>query len=692
MKTQIQFYQEVAERICHFHWTQLFRIGTLCLALLLVALLRTPFANAETAAARNFTLRYDVLAQGANITQIGNLLKSCQSGTNSNVLNNSCTNVRAGTVADWNDYFGIIQRDFDNMSGTVNSSSATLDMALIDPDGAGPLTPSFTIARAQLYWGGVFNPNTASGQTDANKMKFRRDGDAAYVDITADQFDSIDITNGGVGRVFGGTADVTNLFTANGWGNGVYWGANVQGTLGCTVGSQSCSSGAMGNYAGWALIVVYVDHNDTTTRYIGINDGFQCVYNVAGRGCPNPLDTQFTGFNIPALSEQPRWGLLAWDGDSAGVGDTFTLNGVQQSDAAHLANNYFRSRISKNGAIVGGRNPNYTDTLGMDLIESNGGTFADPNTVTASFSTNGDIVTAHFFWLVTESTATDFGDAPASYGSASHNISLSATKLRMGAKTTDPEVGMQNTGDDAITALGDDTHGTDDEDGVTLPSFPGTATSYSVTVAVQNDFSPNNSTPVDTANLYAWLDFNNDGIFNNNEIATATIAPGETKNVELTWSGFAPRPSGTKMYLRFRLTTNVLTASGSDDAQDQRSIGFTSNGEVEDHRVDSYTPTSATLISFTAKPNAKGVVSKWETGTESQVIGFNVWRSQKRSGAYEKVNKKLLAAKNIGQLSGAAYRFQDKKVEAGKTYFYKIEIVTATQAPEWSDLRRVRVP
>lgn len=658
-----------------------------CVVNFFALFVNVPDSSAETAAARNFSLRYDVLAQGANITQLGNLLKSCQFGTNSNVLNHSCTSVRDGTNPDWNDYFGIIQRDLDNMSGTVNSSSATLDMSLIDPDGAGPLQPSFTILRAQLYWGGAFNPYNASGQTDANKMKFRKDGDASYVEITADQYDVIDITNGGTGRVFGGTADITNLFSANNWGNGIYWGANVQGTLGCTVGSQSCVSGAMGNYGGWALIVVYVDHNETKTRYVGINDGFQCVYNVSGRGCPNPLNTQFSGFNIPVPAEQPRWGLLAWDGDSDGVGDTFTLNGAQQSDAAHLANNYFRSRISKNGAIVGGRNPSYTDTLGMDIVESNSGTFNDPNIVTASFSTSGDIITAHYFWLVTESTATDFGDAPSSYGSASHNISLSATKLRMGTKTTDPETEMQNTGDDAITALGDDTHGTDDEDGVTLPVFTSTTTSYSVTVAVENNFAPSG-----TAHLYGWLDFNNDGIFNNDEIATADIGSGETKNVVLSWNGFAALPAGTKAYLRFRLTTNTLTTSGDGNAQDARSIGFTSNGEVEDHRIDVTAPTAATLINFSSDGKAKGIVLRWETGTEIQVLGFNVWRSQKRNGKFAIVNKNLIPAKNVGQVLGATYRFTDKKAKAGKTYFYKIEIQNADGTSEWSNPLKGKLP
>ncbi len=103
-------------------------------------------------------------------------------------------------------------------------------------------------------------------------------------------------------------------------------------------------------------------------------------------------------------------------------------------------------------------------------------------------------------------------------------------------------------------------------------------------------------------------------------------------------------------------------------------------------------PTASRLQSFAGAAKDAKIRLDWETGTELDIIGFNVWRSEKRGGDYSMVNGKLIPAKNVGQVGGAAYTFRDKTTQAGKTYFYKIEIVSATQTSEWSNIRRVRVP
>ncbi len=102
-------------------------------------------------------------------------------------------------------------------------------------------------------------------------------------------------------------------------------------------------------------------------------------------------------------------------------------------------------------------------------------------------------------------------------------------------------------------------------------------------------------------------------------------------------------------------------------------------------------PTAATLVSVNARAHKKdGVSIEWETGTELTIVGFNVWRSTKRNGAYKLVNNNLILANAAGQAQGAQYTLLDKRVKAGKTYFYKIQVVKTDGSSEWSKTFKFR--
>ena len=64
----------------------------------------------------------------------------------------------------------------------------------------------------------------------------------------------------------------------------------------------------------------------------------------------------------------------------------------------------------------------------------------------------------------------------------------------------------------------------------------------------------------------------------------------------------------------------------------------------------------------------------WETLSEVDNAGFNIWRSDATDGDYIKLNAALIAAQG-GPTLGAAYTFDDADVRAGSTYFYKLEAV-----------------
>ena len=112
-----------------------------------------------------------------------------------------------------------------------------------------------------------------------------------------------------------------------------------------------------------------------------------------------------------------------------------------------------------------------------------------------------------------------------------------------------------------------------------MPQLDADAATYSVTLRVYN----NTGRP---ANVYGWVDFNNNGLFEADEAATAVV-PSQSgpQTVTLTFAipaGTVPEP-GSVTYARFRVTTDSLAAGGTQ--QDGRSVGAASDGEVEDYAV-----------------------------------------------------------------------------------------------------------
>ncbi|MBM4067060.1 MAG: hypothetical protein FJ266_15735 [Planctomycetes bacterium] len=83
-------------------------------------------------------------------------------------------------------------------------------------------------------------------------------------------------------------------------------------------------------------------------------------------------------------------------------------------------------------------------------------------------------------------------------------------------------------------------------------------------------------------------------------------------------------------------------------------------------------PNAIALSSFEAKADDDGsVIITWETATEVDNAGFNLYRAKRREGSYARINEKLIEAKGDAT-SGAAYSYRDVVDHAGG-YFYKLE-------------------
>lgn len=84
---------------------------------------------------------------------------------------------------------------------------------------------------------------------------------------------------------------------------------------------------------------------------------------------------------------------------------------------------------------------------------------------------------------------------------------------------------------------------------------------------------------------------------------------------------------------------------------------------------------SVSLSSFDAFPEANRIVLHWETESEVDTLGFNIWRgTQCNAAAAARVNPSLIPATGQGAI-GSSYDHADTDVEQGVLYDYRIEDV-----------------
>ncbi|MCK5896461.1 MAG: hypothetical protein KAG20_06625, partial [Cocleimonas sp.] len=166
----------------------------------------------------------------------------------------------------------------------------------------------------------------------------------------------------------------------------------------------------------------------------------------------------------------------------------------------------------------------------------------------------------------------DFGDAPVSYGDAGHLVPLSP-KVYLGALFPDKEARPQHSANGGADGVGDDNNKLHDEDSIQLLNpLQRDDTRFQMNISAHNTSTKN-------AKLIAWLDLNNNGTFDVNEAATATVAPRNGGTIPLVWDNI---PAGTlqtdTLWLRIRLSTD----SGLDSTN---AAGALADGEVEDYAI-----------------------------------------------------------------------------------------------------------
>lgn len=150
-------------------------------------------------------------------------------------------------------------------------------------------------------------------------------------------------------------------------------------------------------------------------------------------------------------------------------------------------------------------------------------------------------------------------------------------------------------------------------------------------------------------------------------------------------------PSGTGLVFK-----TVNCTSGTSSWLPVSPRGVTITLQPGDNVTCTFTngnpPTAAYLSTFKVRYVAPGTKVTWKTVNEMNVVGFNVLRSRARDGTYTKINTTPIYALHTGQLVGDKYAFRDTGVKAGRTYYYKIEVMGPLGTLETSDAKRVIIP
>jgi len=118
--------------------------------------------------------------------------------------------------------------------------------------------------------------------------------------------------------------------------------------------------------------------------------------------------------------------------------------------------------------------------------------------------------------------------------------------------------------------------------------------------------------------------------------------------------------------------------------------GISAYGDIMTAGINLTGATVIELVSFTAEAEEDVAVTlTWETATEVDNAGFNIYRSRLRDGEYKKINDTLIPAKGDAT-TGASYRYEDAPPARG-TFYYKLEDVDTSGISTMHGPEKVRV-
>lgn len=167
----------------------------------------------------------------------------------------------------------------------------------------------------------------------------------------------------------------------------------------------------------------------------------------------------------------------------------------------------------------------------------------------------------------------------------------------------------------------------------------------------------------------AFIKLGNNNTLVNDDMGDNNVTPdfhyfGVSGNTATGWEASAFLAPGT--YTNLNVHTNVFDSSGQmqTSAVANRAIAIT----IE------CPPLAVVLASFEATARPADILVTWETASESDNLGFNLYRSDSANGERTRLNGEMIPSQAPGG-GGAAYEWADGTVSTPATYYYWVETV-----------------
>jgi len=122
----------------------------------------------------------------------------------------------------------------------------------------------------------------------------------------------------------------------------------------------------------------------------------------------------------------------------------------------------------------------------------------------------------------------------------------------------------------------------------------------------------------------------------------------------------------------WELETGAITRGGNGDSQ---WVQVTGVDAYSPFALNNGNPTAVEIASFTATPQGGTIRLNWETASEMDRQGYNLYRSEPAGGELLLLNATLIPAQNPGSPLGTLYTWLDETVPPGVTFSYWLEAV-----------------
>ena len=154
----------------------------------------------------------------------------------------------------------------------------------------------------------------------------------------------------------------------------------------------------------------------------------------------------------------------------------------------------------------------------------------------------------------------------------------------------------------------------------------------------------------------------------------------------VVWSG-TPAKTNAEIRSALQQTALDLGAAGRDNAYGYGLVRTKTALELLGGA-----PTSVEITRFEAKPDRTSIYIEWETASELDIMGFNLYCAESPDGPRTQLNESLIPAQLPGGTTGTAYQFVDASVVRGQTYYYWLEVVDRAGVVESHGPIRAELP